>query len=105
MAELRFSPESLLDLQEIRDYITMELSNPSAAKRTVSGILDNVKILSDFPQIGSPLSVVTGFETDYRFLVCGNYMTFYRMENDMVNIIRILYGRRNFMEILFGNLD
>ena len=62
-------------------------------------------MLVDFPLSGAPLSSVVGFETDYRFLVCGNYIAFYRTDNQTVNITRVLYGRRNFMQILFGESD
>ncbi|MBE6578170.1 MAG: type II toxin-antitoxin system RelE/ParE family toxin, partial [Ruminococcaceae bacterium] len=41
-------------------------------------------------------------EVPYRFLVCGNYTAFYKVDGDEVHIIRVLYGRRNFMQILFG---
>ena len=102
MADIRFSPKSLHDLQEIRDYIADDLCNSAAADSIVSGILDKIKVLSCFPEIGSPLSAVTEIETKYRFLVCGNYMVFYRAEDGTVYIIRIIYGRRNYIGILFG---
>ena len=102
MAELRFSPESFRDLRDIRDYIAEELFNPTAAEKTVSEILENIQMLSRFPQSGAPLSAVIGIETDYRFLVCGSYMAFYRVEGGTVYVVRILYGRRNYMELLFG---
>lgn len=53
-------------------------------------------------EMGAPLSAIVDFETDYRFLVCGNYTAFYRFENRTVYIVRVLYGRRDFMRILFG---
>lgn len=102
MANIQFAPEALRDLEEIRNYISEDLANLSAANNTVSGILDNIKILASFPEIGSPLSAIVNMETNYRFLVCGKYMAFYRFEDGTVYIIRILYGRRNYMEILFG---
>ena len=102
MAEIRFAPEALRDLEEIRDYISEDLANLPAANNTVSGILDSIKILASFPEIGSPLSAIVNIETNYRFLVCGSYMAFYRFEADTVHVIRVLYGRRSYMEILFG---
>ena len=102
MVDIQFSPAAFRDLQEIRDYITDDLANPSAANNTISGILDKIKVLSDFPEIGSPLSAIVNVETNYRFLVCGSYMAFYRVDAGAVYIVRILYGRRNYMEILFG---
>ena len=69
---------------------------------TIAKITKKIYRLADFPASGAPLSSIVGFETDYRFLVCENYTAFYRIENQTVYIIRVLYGRRNFMQILFG---
>lgn len=102
MAEIKFSPEAITDLQQTKAYITEELCNELAAVGTLAKITKRIRQLSDFPEIGAPLSSIVDFETDYRFLVCGNYTVFYRIENQTVNIVRVLYGRRNFMQILFG---
>ncbi len=102
MAEIIFSPEAVKDLQETKAHITDELLSEQAANSTVSKILKNIRMLAEFPNSGAPLSGAVGIETDYRYLVCGNYTAFYRVENETVYIIRILYGRRDFMRILFG---
>ena len=101
MAEIKFSPEALLDLKQTKTYITEELCNESAAINTVAKITKRIRMLSEFPKSGTPLSSVVGFETDYRFLVCGNYTAFYRLAENTVYIVRVLYGRRDFMRILF----
>lgn len=105
MAELIFSPKAIEDLQKIKAYIADELGNEQAAVCTVSKILDHIRILADFPESGAPLSSIVDIETNYRFLVCGNYMAFYRYENGKAHIVRVLYGRRNYMQILFGTPD
>jgi plasmid stabilization system protein ParE len=92
------------DLEEIGDYIADTLKSPIAALNTVNKIQDAVDRLASFPQIGSPLSSIKTVETDYRFLVCGNYLVFYRESKDKVYIDRILYGRRDYMAILFGDM-
>lgn len=102
MAEIRFSPEAISDLQQTKAYIAEELCNEQAAINTVANITKRIRQLISFPESGAPLSSIVDFETDYRFLVCGNYTAFYRIENQTVNIIRVLYGRRNFMQVLFG---
>lgn len=102
MAEIKFSSQAITDLQQTKAYITEELCNEQAAAGTVARITKRIRQLSDFPEIGAPLSSIVDFETNYRFLVCGNYTAFYRIENETVNIVRVLYGRRNFMQILFG---
>lgn len=102
MTEIQFSPQAISDLQEVKAYITEELYNEQAAINTIAMIMKRIRMLVDFPESGASLSSIIGFETDYRFLVCGNYTTFYRVEDTTVYIVRVLYGRRNFMQILFG---
>ena len=102
MTEIVFSPEAVADLQQTKAYISEELCNEQAAIHTLSNIMKRIRILSQFPKSGAPLSSIVNFETDYRFLVCGNYTAFYRVEGQTVSIVRILYGQRNFMQILFG---
>lgn len=102
MAEIKFSPDALRDLKEIKAYITDELCSPSSAAKIVGQIMNRIRQLSDFPALGAPLSSVIHMEVSYRFLVCGNYTAFYKVDDDEVHIIRILYNRRNFMQVLFG---
>lgn len=99
-----YSPESLNDLNEVWDYIISELCNPDAAQNTVGKIMNVVDHLEDFSEIGAPLSSVTNVESDYRFLISGNYIVFYRISVNNVYIDRILYGRRNYLRILFPDL-
>lgn len=102
MADISFSPEAVSDLQQTKAYITDELCNEQAAVNTIAKITGRIRELVAFPEMGAPLSSIVDFETDYRFLVCGNYTAFYRFENQTVYIVRVLYGRRDFMRILFG---
>lgn len=102
MVEIKFSPEAIADLQQTKAYIAEELCNEQAAVSTVAKITKRIRMLADFPESGAPLSSVIDIETDYRFLVCGNYTAFYRFENNIVFIVRVLYGRRNYIQILFG---
>ena len=101
MAEIRFSPDALKDLQEIKSYISDDLQNEIAAENTVKTIMNRVKQLKDFPDMGAPLSSVAQTQSDYRCLICGSYTAFYRHEEDTVYIIRVLYGRRDYMRVLF----
>lgn len=102
MADISFSPEAVSDLQQTKAYITDEHCNEQAAVNTIAKITSRIRELAAFPEMGAPLSSIVDFETDYRFLVCGNYTAFYRFENQTVYIVRVLYGRRDFMRILFG---
>ena len=78
------------------------LSSPFfAAINVISRITQSIKNLKDMPGIGISLSSKVPFDTDYRFIVCGNYLAFYRYEDNTVYVDRILYGRRDYVRILF----
>ena len=104
MATLHISPEASSDLVEIKEYITIELENPTAASNVISKIIKAIRGLEHFPDIGASLSSVIDIPTDYRFLITGNYLSFYRHEGDSVYVVRVLYGKRDYLKILFGEL-
>ena len=102
--KIHYSPESRHDLDDIWDYIVLELQNRSAAEHVINRIMDAVDHLKNFAEMGTPLSSIADVGTDYRFLVSGNYMVFYRVQGSDVYIDRILYGRSDYMSILFKDL-
>ena len=104
MYKLKISPKAKSDLAEIKGYISQELCNPQAAINLVSKITKKIRVLSEHAGIGAPLSSFIDIHTDYRVLVCANYLIFYRFEGGTVFVLRILYGRRDYMRILFGDL-
>ena len=105
MAKIRITPAALDDLIKIKEYIENDLSNPIAAKNVIKRIIDAYSKLENFPDIGIPLSDKVPFETDYRFIVSGNYLIFYKSENEYISIYRILYGRRDYLRIIFEDIS
>ena len=102
--KIHYTPESRRDLDDIWDYIVSELQNRSAAERVINRIIDAVDPLKNFAEMGAPLSSIADIGTDYRFLVSGNYMVFYRVQGNDVYIDRVLYGRSDYMSVLFKDL-
>ena len=89
MNELHIAKKAQDDLDEIRQYITEELGNPSAALSTVKRITTSLRILRDYAQAGAALSSVTDVQSDYRFLGAGHYLIFYRVRGRDVFIDRM----------------
>ena len=105
MSNIRYTPEAEEDLAGIKKYISEELGSSAAAISTVAKITKRIRNLEQFPEFGARLSSVIDIVTDYRVLVCANYLAFYRIDGNDVNIIRVLYGRRDYIKILFGELQ
>lgn len=102
MYNIQFTEKAIKDMEEIKNYIEIELCNQKAATNVLKNIIDKIKRLSSFPLMGASLSSIISINTDYRYLVCGNYLTFYRVVDTNIYIDRILYGQRNYMQALFG---
>jgi len=98
---LKVSPYALQDLKDIKQYISQSLNSPIAAKKTVQKIMKAYLQLSDSPFIGTSLNTKINISTPYRYLVSGNYLIFYIVKNEAVEIIRIIYGRRDYIKALF----
>ena len=103
MFEIKVSPQVAEDLLEIKDYIENELLNPIAAHNTVEKIVETYEDLANYPEIGIPIERYVSFPTDYKFVLANNYSIFCRIEEDCVKVIRIMYSRRDFVRILFGD--
>lgn len=104
MNKLHISDDARQDLAEIKRYIAEDLDSSSAAAQTMKAILKGIARLKEHSGIGAPLSSIVPVESEYRFLLYGNYLTFYRVVAQDVYIDRILYGRRNYLAVLFGEL-
>lgn len=96
MAEALFSPESLEDMRDIHEYISMD--NPEAADRVLQAFEENASLLAGRPELGQlkprlrnlRLWVVTEFP---------NYLIFYREREGQVEIVRVLHGARDLQDI------
>ena len=51
--------------------------------------------------MGVGLSSRVNITTDYRYLISGKYIVFYKVEGEFISIFRILYSRRDYIRILF----
>lgn len=105
MNKLHLSFDARNDLAEIRTYISTELENPSAARRTIAHIAKDIHILQRFAQAGPLLSSITDIQSEYRFLTVGNYMVFYRVLGEDVYIDRVLYGKSNYLRTLLDDAN
>ena len=99
-SKLIYSKLALRDLDDIFDHIVYDLDNETAAMRIINEILEQADKLCSFPKMGAELSSIVAVPTDYRFLVCKDYLTFYHLSEQQVHIDRVLYGRSDYMHTL-----
>ena len=87
------------DLLAIRRYI--EADNPNRAVSFVEELLDRCLALADTPR-AYPL--VPRYERfGIRRCVHGNYLIFYRLQPEQIEVIHVLQGARDIEALLFGS--
>lgn len=95
MMRLEFSPESQLDLLEIADFIARD--NPVRARSFVDELESDCNRLTTQPGIGAPRPELCD---GVRMLPHGRYLVFYRVDDDVVLIVRVLHSARD-LDTLF----
>ena len=97
-----FTEPAEYDLLDIEYYIFVDLCNPQAAQRISDGILGAAGKLAEYPEghplVGDELLGRMGIRITY----FDNYNIFYYydMQNDVVYIIRVLYNKADWQNIL-----
>lgn len=103
MHKLRINPMANKDLVEIKKYISEKRDDPRVAISIITKIINSYEQLKEFPMLGIKLSKKIDVSTDLRYLISGNYIIFYKVDDVYVSIYRILDGKRDYLKILFYN--
>lgn len=103
--KLVWSPAALDDLKSAIDYIEFDLDSPMAAKGFYESILDKAHLFANVPGSGITLKTTRDIDTGYRYIVCGNWILFFMIEENQALVVRLLYGRSDYMRTLFGDID
>lgn len=103
--ELVWSPDTLDDIERAIDYISSDLDSPLAAERLLNSIFEKAQLFSDFPGAGTALHTQSGIDTGYRYMICGNWTIFFCLQDAQALVVRVLYGKSDYMRTLFGEID
>ncbi|MCL2577642.1 MAG: type II toxin-antitoxin system RelE/ParE family toxin [Defluviitaleaceae bacterium] len=95
-----FMPLAEQDLNDIFDYISLELASPEAAEQLIDKIQCEVERVCEFPFSRPLLTDKILHSKGYRLIVVNNFNLFYIIKNRTILIQRVLYGRRNYEALL-----
>ena len=96
-----WSPEARADLSEIWDYY-VNVAGRSAADRIVREIGTACRMIEDYPLAGRARDEV---RPGLRSISARPYVVFYRLQDDAVEIVRALDGRRDLDEIFIADRE
>jgi toxin ParE1/3/4 len=94
--KLRYRPEAIEDLGEIRNYIAQD--DPTGATRFVRTIRARCRLLAKQPWIGRERPEL---RPGLRSFAVRSYVIFYRIIGDTVEIVSVVHGARD-IDAMFG---
>jgi toxin ParE1/3/4 len=94
--QLKFTHQSLQDLDDIWDYIAQE--NQDAADGFIDMLREKCRMLSETPEMGRERPEISN---GVRSFPVGSYQIFYQIRNNALIIVRLLSGYRD-IPALFG---
>lgn len=92
-----YSPANI-DLKDIISYLNT--LSPQAAIKSYDLIVEKIGSLAEMPDRCSFVRDVALKTKGYRYLIVENYLVFFVIKADTVQIRRILYGKRNYEWLL-----
>lgn len=91
MAEVRWSPQALRDLDALGEYL--ERSSPQYARSLVARLYEAGASLAEFPLMGRQVPEV---ELEHiREIVRAGYRIVYFVGDDSVEVLAVLHGRQD----------
>ena len=96
--KIEYLPSSAKDLTEIVDYI--KIDSPQSALNFLDKIDESISRLEQFPFIGVIPKDIRLQSLGYIILIIDNYLVFYVVFDDIVEIRRIISGKRKYEFLL-----
>jgi toxin ParE1/3/4 len=95
MAEVRRTPQAETDMEEILQYLNQ--NNPVVAERLATTFHEKGQALAQFPEMGRLRPEIA---PNLRSTLVKPYVSFYPLDGDVVQIVRILHGKRDLRRIM-----
>ena len=93
----------IIGREYIQDYEDLELylANSSMYESNKMKILDlidrDLDRLKTSPYIGARLDSKISIPNDYRYLISGDYLQFYKISNNVVKVYRLVYAKSDYL--------
>jgi addiction module RelE/StbE family toxin len=100
MIEIKYLPSFQQELDAIVEYIIFTLEAPQAALNLLDELEESIDNLKKFPLAHRLYRPIKPISTEYRILTVKNYLVFYVVLEDTIEIHRIIYKKRNLSQLI-----
>ena len=89
-----------LDMEQIFNYIEFELCNLKATIKLINDFERAFDNICYFPESCPLINNEFVKDKTLRKMIINNYIAFYRVRNNEIQVVRVLYGMRNYEVLL-----
>ena len=100
MYRIKYLPIAQKDLWDITAYILDNLKAPKAAMDFIDTLDKSILRLKEYPYSCKLYHPQESLDTEYRFLPVKNYLVFFVVIENIVEIHRIIYAKMNLEKII-----
>lgn len=96
---IKLTEEFIEEIDDICDYISINLKAVDAANRLREKVIYNILLLERTPRMFAEIDKIDKTERQYRRIVVNNYVILYTIDdkNKTIYIAHIYYGGRNYI--------
>ena len=99
--EIVYSPLAESDLDRVWDEVYEASQDFDITDKYIDDIRDKVRKKKKIPKTGTPL-IFMGELTGIYYVTFKEYIAFYRILDDVIEVSRVLYAKCDYMKVLFG---
>lgn len=92
--------EYIQDYEDLKLYLDNSSMYESNKKKILDLIDRGLDRLKTSPYIGARLDSRISIPNDYRYLVSGDYLQFYKIFNNVVKVYRLVYAKSDYLTTL-----
>jgi toxin ParE1/3/4 len=100
MYKIVYLPIAKNDLKDIVSYISNELNSPKAALNLIDALDSSVSKLQEFPLLYREYEPVKPLLEKHRIIPVKNYIVLYVVLDNVVEIRRIIYAKKDYEKLL-----
>lgn len=101
---IKYSKLAIRDLDRIWAEVFEVSKSYDITTKYIDDLMNKVNAKADYPKAGVPLYYENSF-TGYYFVVFKVYIAFYRLEDNVMLVDRVLYGKSDYIRCLHINFD
>ena len=96
---VQYSPTAIRDLDRVWEEVYEACCEFDVTARYLNGLLDKIESKAEHPLSGAPLYYENSF-TGYYYVVYKAYLAFYRVDQGVMYVDRVLFGRSDYLRNL-----